>query len=314
MRELHRRTRAPESRRRSTAHGRFITSTNNHITRISSLMHKLTTAYSPVLMTIDDITYHLFPAPHLFPTTGLEKQLRELGFGYRAAFIESTLESLRARFGDEPGAIEAGLIAYRTAPLEEVREKLVELKGVGRKVADCVMLMCMDQPGLIPIDTHLAAIAARHPQFPSRLKKKPMSKALYDEVQGFLEERWGEMGGWCQAVMFAADLKPKKVKEEDVVKEENGLQANGVSEEIRAKVDNGIELNNVTESVGIKTEADSRADMVEIKEEQSISGTPVKRGSAAVSEAITADTTRPRPKRSRTSTLIVNKVEKLDLK
>jgi N-glycosylase/DNA lyase len=33
-----------------------------------------------------------------------------------------------------------------------------------------------------------------------------MSKQVYDEVQSFLLDRWGPMGGWCQAVMFAADL------------------------------------------------------------------------------------------------------------
>jgi N-glycosylase/DNA lyase len=33
-----------------------------------------------------------------------------------------------------------------------------------------------------------------------------MSKALYDEVQEFLLDKWGPMGGWAQAVMFALEL------------------------------------------------------------------------------------------------------------
>jgi N-glycosylase/DNA lyase len=36
-----------------------------------------------------------------------------------------------------------------------------------------------------------------------------MSKPLYEEIQSFLVEKWGPLGGWCQAVMFAADLPPK---------------------------------------------------------------------------------------------------------
>jgi hypothetical protein len=35
-----------------------------------------------------------------------------------------------------------------------------------------------------------------------------MSKAIYEETQEFLEDKWGPLGGWAQAVMFAADLKP----------------------------------------------------------------------------------------------------------
>lgn len=34
-----------------------------------------------------------------------------------------------------------------------------------------------------------------------------MSKQIYDETQSFLEDKWGPLGGWAQAVMFAADLK-----------------------------------------------------------------------------------------------------------
>jgi len=168
-------------------------------------MHKLCTTYSAPLLTIDATTYHLFPAPHHLPDK-LEGPLRQLGFGYRAGFIDSSLASLRAEFGTTPGAIEKGLLTWRALPPDTVRTQLINLKGVGRKVADCVMLMCLDQPSLIPIDTHLAAIAARHPTFPSRLKNKPMSKIRYDEVQTFLADKWGPMGGWCQAVMFAADL------------------------------------------------------------------------------------------------------------
>jgi N-glycosylase/DNA lyase len=144
----------------------FITSTNNHIPRIAGLMHRLGTHFSPPLLTllnpIDEVsvpgpsssppiesttTYHLFPAPHLLPEV-LEQTLREIGFGYRAGFIESSLATLRAEFGAQPGDIEHGLEGWRTSDVDVVREKLIGLKGVGRKVADCVMLMCLDQVSL----------------------------------------------------------------------------------------------------------------------------------------------------------------------
>ncbi|WVN85343.1 uncharacterized protein L203_100488 [Cryptococcus depauperatus CBS 7841] len=174
------------------------------------------------------VIYHLFPPPHRLPSTTLESTLREIGFGYRASFIESSLQSLRNTFGTLEGGIEAGLEKWRAADIAEVRNNLMALKGVGRKVADCVMLMCLDKPSVIPIDTHVANIAARYPSFPSRLKSKNMSKQWYDETQVFLEKQWGfQMGGWCQAVMFAADLsKPtlrikKEAKVEAIMIESN---------------------------------------------------------------------------------------------
>lgn len=98
-------------------------------------------------------TYHLFPtAASLAPVgeeASLEPVLRELGFGYRAGFLASSLATLRARFGAGPGEVEKGLMGLRKMnepeAIEEVRDVLLELKGIGRKVADCVMLMCLGQ-------------------------------------------------------------------------------------------------------------------------------------------------------------------------
>jgi N-glycosylase/DNA lyase len=161
---------------------RFITSTNNHIPRIAGLMHRLCTHFSSPLLSlptpgaippppadpIADIaegfdsalhdptpltTYHLFPSAASLAPVGeepaLEPILRELGFGYRAGFIASSLATLRARFGSGDGEVEKGLLGLRRASdpaaIPEVREVLLELKGIGRKVADCVMLMCLGQ-------------------------------------------------------------------------------------------------------------------------------------------------------------------------
>ncbi|WWC61093.1 uncharacterized protein I303_103671 [Kwoniella dejecticola CBS 10117] len=152
----------------------FITSTNNHIPRITSLLHRFSQAFSPPLLSLDDpdgsgqTTYHLFPQPSAIPPKS-ETLLRNMGFGYRAPFIESSLQTLQEEM---QGNVEQGLLNLRREEeVDSVREKLVALKGVGRKVADCVMLMCMDKQ--------------------------------------FLSDKWGPMGGWCQAVMFAADLPSK---------------------------------------------------------------------------------------------------------
>lgn len=114
-------------------------------------MHKFTQRYSAPLLTYDDRVYHLFPSPHTLPTE-LEGELRLMGFGYRASFLESSLATLRQEFGNSPGAIEAGLGGWRTGEMVEVREKLLGLKGVGRKVADCVMLMCLDRVSHLYLD------------------------------------------------------------------------------------------------------------------------------------------------------------------
>lgn len=62
------------------------------------------------------------------------------------------------------------------------RRELLKFKGVGRKVADCIGLMSLDRPNIVPIDTHIQQIAARHPSFPSRLRNKSTSsESVYRE-------------------------------------------------------------------------------------------------------------------------------------
>jgi N-glycosylase/DNA lyase len=115
-------------------------------------MHRLSQHFSEQSLHLaeePETVYYPFPASHLLPVK-LEDTLRELGFGYRAGFIEASVATLRSDFGDTPGAIEAGLNKWRDTPAGEVRDKLLGLKGVGRKVADCVMLMCLDQVGIKP--------------------------------------------------------------------------------------------------------------------------------------------------------------------
>lgn len=193
-------------------------------------MHRFSEQFSEPLITldnpdgVDDTTYYLFPRPEDIPDTDLESVLRGLGFGYRAGFLQSSFQTLRSKSQE---GVAKELLRWRTLPVEEARQQLVELKGVGRKVADCVLLMSMDQvssisnamlilqPHVIPVDTHIYSIATRHPALPSRLSKKVWSSAIYEDVQAFLSEAWGPLGGWTQAVVFASDLRPqtpRKVK------------------------------------------------------------------------------------------------------
>lgn len=147
----------------------FICSSNNNIARISQMVEKLCINYGDLVGTIDGYSYHDFPRPEALTGDDVEGRLRGLGFGYRAKYIYQTavmvakerekgwLDSLRnpesPAFGVEPspgGDMKPeGRDGYRTA-----HEKLLELQGVGPKVADCVSLMGLGWGEAVPVDTH----------------------------------------------------------------------------------------------------------------------------------------------------------------
>ncbi|KAB8299192.1 hypothetical protein EYC80_001291 [Monilinia laxa] len=262
----------------------FICSSNNNIIRISQMVNNLCLHYGPLIGHLNDQPFHDFPKPEALTGPGVESHLRTLGFGYRAKYIAQTasivaskpkgwLENLRnPETFDRPfeGEIPAGgRPGYRKA-----HEELLELQGVGPKVADCVCLMGLGWGEAVPVDTHVWQIAQRDYKF-GKGKHKSLTKATYDAIGDHFRGLWGKEAGWAHSVLFAADLKTfsdklttkVEVKADEVeVKKENGeILEEKVTikreypsemeikeeEEIEIKRENGTEDNEVKEKVKV---------------------------------------------------------------
>jgi len=225
---------------------RFICSSNNNISRISKMVKSLCTNYSPPLLSLPPPSgesdgpepYHPFPPPSALAAPEVAAKLRALGFGYRAEFIQKTAKMLVERdigpsSSELPPAFYAGrepaevwLAGLRKEQTAAAREELTKLMGVGRKVADCVLLMSLDkvclvpplprraghvnavpnfQREVVPVDTHVHQIAHRHygVKMPSaKSGKVPMTPKLYEEVATKLADVWGDYAGWAQSVRY----------------------------------------------------------------------------------------------------------------
>ncbi|KAI0021515.1 DNA glycosylase [Xylariomycetidae sp. FL0641] len=195
----------------------FICSSNNNISRISQMVHKLCSHYGPLVGHLGGEAFHDFPSPQALTGRKVEAHLRELGFGYRAKYIAETamlismtkpecwLESLANP--ENPG-----WMVQRTEDMSDppsykhAHEQLLQLPGVGPKVADCVCLMGLGWGEAVPVDTHVWQIAQRDYKF-GKTKSKTFSKAMYDSVGDHFRGIWGQQAGWAQSVLFTANLK-----------------------------------------------------------------------------------------------------------
>lgn len=96
-------------------------------------------------------TYHPFPPPSALARPEVTATLRSLGFGYRADYIQKTCKMLvDARGsgniqGNQVEPAESWLQTLRNLSTLEARDELLKFVGVGRKVADCVLLMSLDK-------------------------------------------------------------------------------------------------------------------------------------------------------------------------
>ncbi|KAG0948507.1 hypothetical protein G6F57_011608 [Rhizopus arrhizus] len=145
----------------------FICSSNNNIARITQMVQKLCVEFGEKIARLEEEDYYDFPTLDRLVGDGVEKRLRELGFGYRAKYIANTAKKLNA---DHPDLGEKWLHSLRKVDYKEAKEELMKFQGVGPKVADCVCLMSLDHPESIPVDTHVWQIASRDYGFNKRGK------------------------------------------------------------------------------------------------------------------------------------------------
>ena len=82
---------------------------------------------------------------------------------------------------------------------------LMQLPGIGAKVADCICLMSLGHSGAVPVDTHDFALTSEH-YMPSLRGMKTVTPAVYDMIGEFYRERFGPKAGWAHSVLFTAHL------------------------------------------------------------------------------------------------------------
>ncbi len=126
----------------------FIISANNNIKRIASAMERLS-LYGTYLKTIDGIDYYDFPTPEQLRDVTVE-DYRKCGLGYRDKYLHQLIQDILDREFDPNKII--------CLSDKELKEALLRLKGVGEKVANCIILFGYDRTDGFPIDTWIKKV------------------------------------------------------------------------------------------------------------------------------------------------------------
>ncbi|CAN3481490.1 N-glycosylase/DNA lyase [Diutina catenulata] len=178
----------------------FICSSNNNVKRISKMCDALCVHFGEKLADYADHIHYSFPSAVDLAQPGVEKKLRDLGFGYRAKYINQTAQLLTSSL-----SIDA-LNSLRDEPHANAHEYLLQLTGVGPKVADCICLMALDKHDCVPVDTHVYQIALRDYKFKGKRDLKTLNKQTYSAIRQHFVDIFGPYAGWAQSVLFASDL------------------------------------------------------------------------------------------------------------
>lgn len=156
----------------------FIISANNNVARIRALVSKLCEALGEA-RSIDGIDIHLLPTPEALAGASVEL-LRGMGMGYRAPYL---IESARAVCDG------FDLEVLRDMPYEQAHKQLLQLKGVGPKVADCVLLFGCRHSQAFPVDVWMERAMRNYmPGCTNRAELKRCAQRLWGADAGILQQ------------------------------------------------------------------------------------------------------------------------------
>ena len=125
----------------------FIISQNNNIPRIKGIIERLCLALGDPI----DGGEFSFPSAERIAAAGIEA-LAPLRAGFRAKYIIDAAEKVSL------GEVDLQKIAV--SPLDEGRDELIKIKGVGEKVAQCALLYGFGKVDAFPVDVWVKRIMA----------------------------------------------------------------------------------------------------------------------------------------------------------
>ncbi len=158
----------------------FITSSMKQVAHIRQMSLAIRSRFG---IPVEGSSFHAYPEPACLAALD-ENALRECGLGFRAKNLLGTARAV------DRGDVD--LEAWRALPTGELREKLCMLPGVGRKVANCVLLFAYERLDAIPVDVWIARIA-------TAMRKRKSSPLKLEE---YSTRRFGPYAGYVQQYLF----------------------------------------------------------------------------------------------------------------
>ena len=154
----------------------FIVSANNNIKRIKGILNRIRRDFGKKIE-----NYYTFPT-----LKDLEKADKEyfknIGAGYRADYLDKTLKMLNDFDIEKSKSLETPVL----------RKMLMNFQGVGRKVADCILLFGYSRQDVFPVDTWMQKMYSD-----SFAPCEDRTK-----ISNILMQKFGNYSGYAQQYLF----------------------------------------------------------------------------------------------------------------
>jgi N-glycosylase/DNA lyase len=163
----------------------FILSSTKQIVQIRQIVAQLCKCFGERIADDDDDLSYVFPSAEKIAGAA-EKELRNCKMGFRAPNLLGAARDIAE------GKLD--LNALRYLPYSEARTELMSLRGVGGKIADCVLLFAYGFDSAFPVDVWVER-ALQTLYFPKR-------RANEKKLRHFAATHFGPHAGYVQQYLF----------------------------------------------------------------------------------------------------------------
>jgi N-glycosylase/DNA lyase len=172
----------------------FICATNTSIAMIRRMLTSLSARFGRKVE-YDGHKFYLFPEPRRLADASIN-DLCKCSVGYRARFIKQAARVMQSRGTDFEN--------LKRAKYEDAKEQLMDVLGIGQKVADCILLFSLEKLEAFPIDIWVARAISNYYSnlFDNGLVKDKISPNTYRLLSAKMREYFGSYAGYAQQYLY----------------------------------------------------------------------------------------------------------------
>jgi len=170
----------------------FIVSSNSNIPNIQTRLERLCQTFG-VKKIIQGKEFFLFPEPKRLADAPIGNIVK-CGLGYRSKYVKEAAI-----------AVDKGIIDFsslKKLDYHDARDDLCQVFGIGKKVADCILLFSLDKLEAVPLDRWVLRILQKYYSKEFQITTKTITEKTYDDLHDKIVDHFGKYAGYGQQFLF----------------------------------------------------------------------------------------------------------------
>jgi N-glycosylase/DNA lyase len=171
----------------------FVCASNTNIPMIRRMLYNMTRKFGKHKK-VDGMDFFTFPSAAAINRASVN-ELRDCGLGYRTKAIKAVAHAITS------GRLDFDLL--KKTSYYESKEELLQVYGIGNKIADCVLLFSLEKLDAFPIDVWIARALATHYSwlYKSKFHDK-IAPHQYEQLSDGARRYFGKYAGYAQQYLY----------------------------------------------------------------------------------------------------------------